>query len=153
MGRTRDPGPPTRANILRGEYGRYRANNDLLSYHLDVRVDPDKKFLSGKNTIRFKMLQDDTRIQLDLYDNLKVEKIVLGAQELKYEREMNAVFIDFPETLKRGASMRSTFITQDRRASGPVRRYCVRQDPVRRHWINTACEGEGASIWWPNKDL
>ena len=63
-------GPPTRANILRGEYGRYRANNDLLSYHLDVRVDPDKKFLSGKNAIRFKMLQDDTRIQLDLYDNL-----------------------------------------------------------------------------------
>ena len=63
---TRDPGPPTRADILRGEYGRYRANNDLLSYHLDVRVDPDKKFISGKNTIRFKMLKDDTRIQLDL---------------------------------------------------------------------------------------
>ena len=35
--------PPTRADILRGEYGRYRANNDLLSYHLDVRVDPEKK--------------------------------------------------------------------------------------------------------------
>ena len=32
--------PPTRADILRGEYGRYRANNDLLFYHLDVRVDP-----------------------------------------------------------------------------------------------------------------
>ena len=76
----RDPGPPTRANILRGEYGRYRANNDLLSYHLDVRVDPDKKFLSGKNAIRFKMLQDDTRIQLDLYANLTVEKILLGTR-------------------------------------------------------------------------
>lgn len=24
--------PPTRADILRGEYGRYRANNDLLSF-------------------------------------------------------------------------------------------------------------------------
>ena len=34
------PTAPTRADILRGEYGRYRANNDLLSYHLDVRVDP-----------------------------------------------------------------------------------------------------------------
>ena len=33
--------PPTRADFLRGEYGRYRANNDLLFYHLDVRVDPD----------------------------------------------------------------------------------------------------------------
>src|SRR5579862_4846035 len=70
--------PPTHADILRGEYGRYRANNDLLSYHLDVRVDPEKKFLSGKNTIRFRMLQDDTRIQLDLHAALKIDKILLG---------------------------------------------------------------------------
>src|SRR5262244_2898148 len=60
------PAEPTHANILRGAYGPYRANNDLLYYHLDVRVDPEKKFISGKNTIRFKMLKDDTRIQLDL---------------------------------------------------------------------------------------
>src|SRR3989442_14308385 len=92
----------TRADVLRGEYGRYRANNDLLFYHLDIRVDPQKKFISGKNTIRFKMLQDDTRIQLDLYDNLKIEKIVqvfeghdrvLSAKlsiPLKYERDSGA---------------------------------------------------------------
>ena len=96
------PEPPLRARILRGEYGPYRANNDLLFYHLDIRIDPDKKFISGKNTIRFKMLRDDTRIQLDLYENLHVEKILLGAAELKYEREFNAVFVDFPEPLKAG---------------------------------------------------
>src|SRR5258707_11113120 len=93
---------PARADILRGEYGRYRANNDLLFYHLDVRVDPEKKIISGRNTIRFKMLADDTRIQLDLYANLNVDKILLGATPLKYERELNAVFVDFPETLKTG---------------------------------------------------
>ena len=43
------PAGPTRADILRGEYGPYRANNDLLSYHLDIRLDPEKKFISGKN--------------------------------------------------------------------------------------------------------
>ncbi|HWD37629.1 MAG TPA: hypothetical protein VG944_02190, partial [Fimbriimonas sp.] len=42
---------PSHASILRGEYGAYRANNDLLYYHLDVRVDPAQKFISGKNTI------------------------------------------------------------------------------------------------------
>src|SRR5262249_29835190 len=70
------PTAPTHANILRGEYGRYRANNDLLSYDLDIRIDPEKKFVSGKNTIRFRMLKDDTRIQLDLYDNLNIYEIV-----------------------------------------------------------------------------
>ena len=72
------PPTPSRADILRGEYSRWRANNDLLSYDLDIRVDPDKKSLSGKNTIRFKMLKDDTRIQLDLFANLKVDKILHG---------------------------------------------------------------------------
>ena len=149
----RDPGPPTRANILRGEYGRYRANNDLLSYHLDVRVDPDKKFLSGKNAIRFKMLQDDTRIQLDLYDNLKVEKILLGTPELKYERELNAVFIDFPDTLKRGREYTIDFhYSGSPRETGRFGGIAFRKDPAGRHWINTACEGEGSSIWWPSKD-
>src|ERR1039457_4357101 len=56
------PAAPTHADILRGEYGPYRANKDLLFYHLDVRVNPEKKYLSGKNTIRFKMLEDATRI-------------------------------------------------------------------------------------------
>src|SRR5512138_1721320 len=83
---------PTRANILRGEYGRYRANNDLLFYHLDVRVDPDRKFLSGKVTTRFKMLKDDTRIQLDLHSALNVDKILFGNVPLKYERDSGAVF-------------------------------------------------------------
>src|ERR1051325_3409207 len=89
---------PTRANLLRGEYGRYRANNDLLFYHLDIRVDPDKKFLSGKTTIRFKMLKDDTRIQLDLHEALKVDKIIFDTAALKYERDSGAVFVDFPAT-------------------------------------------------------
>src|SRR5262245_10023163 len=93
---------PTRAAILRGEYGRYRANNDLLFYHLDIRVDPEKKFLRGKNTIRFRMLRDDTRIQLDLVAALAIDKILLGETALKYERESGAVFVDFPATLKAG---------------------------------------------------
>src|SRR5256885_16752242 len=83
------PAAPTRADILRGEYGPFRANNDLLSYHLDIRVDPEKKLVTGKNTIRFKMLQDGARIQLDLYANLNVDKILMGSMPLKYERELN----------------------------------------------------------------
>src|SRR5215212_5041583 len=94
---------PTRAEIVRGDYGRYRANNDLVYYDLDVRVDPEKKWISGKNTIQFKMLKDDTRIQLDLFSNLKVDKILFGSTELKYVRELGTVFVDFPATLKKNS--------------------------------------------------
>jgi len=147
------PEPPLRASILRGEYGPSRANNDLLFYHLDIRVDPDQKFISGKNTIRFKMLKDGTRIQLDLYENLKVEKILLGTTELKYEREFNAVFVDFPETLKAGREYTIDFhYSGNPLESGRFGAVAFRKDPAGQHWITTACEGPGASIWWPNKD-
>src|SRR5215472_1367458 len=100
--RLRGYGEATKADILRGAYGPYRSNNDLLFYHLDIRVDPEKKFVSGKNTIRFKMLKDDTRIQLDLADTLNIDKILLGTVPLKYARDSGAVFVDFPETLRAG---------------------------------------------------
>src|SRR6476646_1522383 len=98
---------PTRAEILRGDYGRYRANNDLLYYDLDVRIDPEKKWISGKNTVRFKMLKDDNRIQLDLFSNFTIDRIVASVgnaekTELKYTRELNTVYIDFPQALKTG---------------------------------------------------
>ena len=145
--------PPTRGDILRGEYGRYRSNNDLLSYALDIRVDPDKKFISGKNTVRFRMLQDDTRIQLDLYANLSVDRILLGDTPLKFERELNAVFIDFPSALRRGREYSIEFhYSGSPREIGRFGGIAFKKDPAGKHWVNTACEGEGSSIWWPSKD-
>jgi aminopeptidase N len=147
------PPNPTRVDILRGEYGRYRANNDLLSYHLDIRVDPEKKFISGKNTIRFKMLAEDTRIQLDLYANLTIEKILLGAEELKYEREHNAVFVDFAAPLKRGREYAvDVHYSGNPLATSRFGAVAFRKDPAGRHWITSAVEGPGASIFWPCKD-
>jgi aminopeptidase N len=145
--------PPTRADILRGEYGRYRANNDLLSYHLDVRIDPVAKTISGKNTIRFRMLSDDTRIQLDLYANLAVDKILLGTTPLTYSREINTVWVDFPHALKKGTTYAIDFYYSGTpKSTGRFGGFTFGTDPAGRPWIYTACEGEGAAIWWPNKD-
>ena len=144
---------PTRADVLRGEYGPYRANNDLLSYRLDIRVDPVKQFLSGTNTIRFRMLKDDTRVQIDLYAYLNVDKILLGSTPLKYQRELNSVFIDFPQTLSAGRVYAIDFYYSG--SPEPTARFggiTFKKDPAGRDWINTACEDVGASYWWPNKD-
>ena len=145
--------PPSRFDILRGEYGQYRANNDLLFYHLDIRVDPEKKYISGKVVTRFKMLKDDSRIQLDLHKDLNVDKILLGTTELKYTREEGAVFVDFPETLRAGQTYSIDFYySGNPLTTGRFGGIAFRKDSAGRHWINTACEGTGASLWWPNKD-
>jgi len=144
---------PSHADLLRGNYGEPRANNDLLSYDLRVRVDPAKKFLSGENTIRFRMLRDGARIQLDLSETLKVEKILLGKTELKYERDSGAVFVDFPKMLKKGRTYSVEFFYSGYpKELGRFGGMTFKKDPAGRDWITTSCEDDGASVWWPNKD-
>src|ERR1700676_5297479 len=144
---------PTRAEMLRGAYGPFRANNDLLYYHLDIRVDPEKKFISGKNTIRFRMLKDGARIQLDLTDALTIDKILLGEAPLKYERDGSAVFINFPSNLHAGQIYSIDFYYSGHPdETGRFGGFTFKQDSSGHVWINTACEGIGANVWWPNKD-
>jgi aminopeptidase N len=145
--------PPDRADILRGDYGRYRANNDVLFYHLDVRVDPVRKSIAGRNTIRFRMLSDDTRIQLELHPGLGIDRILLDRTPLMFERDLNTVYVDFPSTLRSGR----TYSIDFHYSGMPVEQgrfggMAFRTDPAGRPWITTACEDEGASTWWPNKD-
>ncbi len=144
---------PTLAEVQRGEYGRYRANNDLLHYDLDVRIDPAKKWLSGSNAIRFKMLKDDTRIQLELFAHLAVDRILLNKSELKYTREGNAVYIDFPETLKTGRTYTIEFhYSGSPLETGRFDALAFKKTPDGVDWINSANEGVGSSVWWPGKD-
>ncbi len=148
--------------MLRGAYGPFRANNDLLYYHLDVRVDPVKQWISGRNTIRFRMLNDATRIQIDLTDKLNIDKILFvpGAENskaeavpLKYTRDTGAVFIDFPQTLRAGQVYSIDFYYSGHPPTvGRFGAFTFGHDPAGRVWINTACEGTGASVWWPDKD-
>ena len=149
--------PPAHADILRGAYGPYRANNDLLYYHLSVRVDPARKFISGSNTIRFRMLQNGSRIQLDLYPDLKVDRILLASNlastPLRYTRDDGAVFVDFPSTLRKGRIYTIVFYYEGfPKSTGRFGGITFGKDSAGHPWVVTSCEDDGASIWWPNKD-
>jgi aminopeptidase N len=147
------PQAPSRAQILRGEYGPLRANNDLIAYALDIRVNPETKIVSGKNRITMTMLEPATEVQIDLWANLAVDKILMGETPLTYRRELNAVFVTFPSRVPAGSTVDIDFYysgtpTQTGRFGG----FTFSSDPAGRPWIFTACEGEGSSLWWPSKD-
>jgi aminopeptidase N len=171
-GRTRPPDvlkPPTADDLLRGGYGPYRANNDLLSYNLRIRVDPETKSIKGQNEIGFRMLQEGTRIQLELDPSLQIDSITwtgdgsavegpIGAnagfgKALKYTREERTVWVDFPETLHTGQRVKVLFVYSGKPVTqGRFGCFSFDKDKQGKPWITTACEGEGASVWWPNKD-
>ncbi len=142
-----------RGDTLRGSYGPYRANNDLLFYDLNMRLNIAEKYLSGFNTIRFKMLSDDSRIQIDLFDNMQVDSILFNDKPLEYTRDFNAVFINFPEKLKAGKIYEIDFhYSGHPKETGRFGGIAFKQDSLGNPWIYTACQNIGASLWWPNKD-
>ncbi len=142
-----------KADTLRGAYGKYRENNDLLFYDLNIKLNIEEKFISGRNNIKFKMLRDDNRIQIDLFENMNIDSIVFKVQKLSYTRDFNAVFIDFPEELKEGSIHTIDFYYSGYpKETGRFGGIAFKEDSLGNPWVYTACQGIGASLWWPNKD-
>ncbi len=145
--------PPTKDDLLRGGYGPYRANNDLLFYGLKLRVDPVEKTIAGANLVRFKMLEDGQKIQLELTPELTLDAITFEGKPLTYTHEERTLWIDFPRVLKKGETDEVTVAYHGKPVTqGRFGCFSFDKDKEGKPWITTACGGEGASVWWPNKD-
>ena len=146
----------TRADSLRGGQSALRTCYDITYYHLDVKLDVADKALSGTNLFRFVATQDFTRLQFDLFANLKVDQVRYHGRELPFTREANAVFVTFPTPIRRGSRDEFTVAysghpTVAKKApwdGGMV----FAKDAAGQPWVATACQGVGASSWWPCKD-
>lgn len=145
-----------RADSLRGTLSPLRSCYDINYYHLDVRVDIDQKFISGSNEFQFKATRDFSKLQFDLFENLRVEKVVYKNKNVPFKREFNAVFVDFQQTITKGSKDRFTVFYSGNPivAKNPPwdGGFIFRKDKSGNPWVSVACQGLGASSWWPNKD-
>jgi aminopeptidase N len=144
---------PTPGQVLLGEYGPYRANNDLLHYTLTVRVNPDESSIAGDNQVRFRMLETASRIQLDLTKDLNVDKVLFAGKPVQITRQDDSFFVDFPHPLRKDSiNTVDVFYSGNPRKAGRFGGMSYEKDATGKPWIFTACEGNGARVWWPNKD-
>lgn len=146
----------SRADTLRGSLRPERTSFDVLSYNLDIKLNPEERFISGFNKIEFQVLKKTSRIQLDLFQNMKIDSIVFNSENLTYERDENAVFIDFKNPLKKGTTARLTFfysgypvVAKNAPWDGG---FVFSEDKSGKPFIAVAVQGTGASLWYPNKD-
>jgi aminopeptidase N len=155
-GRVRPPDvlkTPTADDLLRGAYGPYRANNDLLFYHLKLRVDPVAKTIAGTNLVRFRMLADGRCIQLELTPELTLDSIMFRGVPLNYTRQERSLFLEFPRTLRKGEVAEVTVAYHGQPVTqGRFGCFSFDKDAEGKPWITTSCEDEGSSAWWPGKD-
>ena len=145
-----------RADSLRGGQSPLRTCYDINYYHLAVKLDVIKRFLSGSNLFRFTATRNFTRLQFDLFANLQVDKVLYQGKDVPFAREANAVFVTFPKTIQAGSRDEFTvyysgnpIIAKKAPWDGGM---VFSQDATGKPWVATACQGVGASIWWPTKD-
>ena len=146
----------TRKDTLQGGLRPERTCFDVLHYDLNIKINPDEKSIVGYNNIEFKVVASTQKIQLDLFENMQIDSIVFNSKKLNYKREFNAVFIDFPVVLTPKSNHNLLFyysgkpiIAKNAPWDGG---FVFTKDGQGKPFIGVACQGIGASLWYPCKD-
>jgi aminopeptidase N len=146
----------TKQDTLRGSITPERAWWDVTYYHLNIKVEPDKKFISGSNTIQYKVIDTQKNLQIDLQPPLKITKVVQDGEELKVINEGNAHFIKLNSVQNIG-NIKTIEVFYEGNPKEAVRApwdggFSWKKDTNGNDFVATSCQGLGASVWWPNKD-
>ena len=146
----------TRADTLRGMLTPLRTCYDINYYHLDVKIDIDNRSVSGSNKFVFTATDTFNKLQFDLFANLNIDRVVYKGKDIPFTREFNAVFVTFPTAIKKGSKAEFTvyYGGKPQVANRPPwdGGFIFRKDEAGNPFVSVACQGLGASVWWPNKD-
>ena len=147
---------PTRQDSLRGSITSEREWWDLTYYHLDIKIEPDNKFISGSNTVGYRVLKSNKTMQIDLQEPMKITSVLSDGKSLKFNREGNAYFIELKSKQKKN-DVNYLKIFYEGHPKEAIRApwdggLSWTKDENNNHFIATSCQGLGASVWWPNKD-
>ncbi|MDC0654203.1 M1 family metallopeptidase [Candidatus Marinimicrobia bacterium] len=146
----------TRNNYLMGFLNEYRSSYDITYYDINIDFDIEKKSIDGFVTIKAKSLVDIDTLQVDLAKNLSITKIIHDNSPVEYSREQDAVMVVFNKTINKDKLFDFTvhYNGKPQGADNPPWSggFTWSKDKNDRDWVAVSCEGEGARIWWPNKD-
>ncbi|MGB5781343.1 MAG: M1 family metallopeptidase [Eudoraea sp.] len=146
----------TAQDTLRGSITPERAWWDLNYYDLDIEVNPEEKYISGSNTIRYKVLSENQVIQIDLQSPLTITKINQDGYDLVYNSIGNAHWVTLlkPQKIGEYNELVVSYSGHPKEADNAPwdGGFSWSTDQNGQPFIATSCQGLGASVWWPNKD-
>jgi aminopeptidase N len=147
----------TYSDSLRGNLSELRLCYDVFYYDLNVTVDDhQQKLINSSNTIHAIAISSFQKIQIDLFESLKIHSIEFEEKILEFERIHNAVFVNFPRVINvnEKINFKVMYSGKPRVAVNPPwdGGFSWEKDKNGNSWIGVSCQGLGASSWWPCKD-
>lgn len=147
------------ADTLRGSDGPGRTSWDVLRYDISVKPDYASKTIQGRNTITYTD-KGVSLMQIDLQEPMQIDSIMKGNIHYGYTREGNVYWV----RLRNGeqpvgfnpekSELTIYFHGKPREAVRPPwdGGWIWRKDKNNNPWMSVACQGLGASVWYPCKD-
>lgn len=149
----------THQDTLRGSIGPGRMGWDVLQYHITVKPDFESKTMIGKNCITF--WDNGVKLmQIDLQQPMEIDSIIHKNKALQFTRDGNAFFTfirDSSAMYKINPGKDSVIVYyhgKPKEAKMPPwdGGWIWKKDRLGRPWMSVACQGLGASVWYPCKD-
>ncbi len=146
----------TRQDTLRGSITPERAWWNLTYYHLDIAVNPYDSTIFGTNTVIYRVVYPASLMQIDLQEPLRLTKAVQNNNILNFKREGNVYWIQLTEKQEQGKiySVVLSYGGKPRVSTRPpwIGGITWSKDARGLPFVASACQGDGASLWWPCKD-
>ena len=150
----------TKQDTLRGSNGPGRDWWDVKHYDLRFRVDYNSKKIWGDNIIEFYALKPgkEKKMQIDLQEPMKIESIFdEDNKKIQFKQDGNVYWVNFDK--KEFKSEESYSVTIHFEGTPRVAQrppwdggWIFAKDAKGRPWMSVACQGLGASVWYPCKD-
>ena len=155
----------THQDTLRGSNGPGRDWWNVLVYKIYVIPDFDSKSIIGRCEITFSVtkLSKQNLMQIDLQQPLVIDSVLLDWKRLPITRENNVCWADFGKTKleisKNGGLDQNYKLLVYYHGNPTVAKrppwdggWIFTKDAQGRPWMSVACQGLGASVWYPCKD-
>ena len=152
----------TYADTLRGSDGIYRQKWDVLHYDITVEPDYASKTISAKSTMQF-FDNGAKMMQIDLQLPMMLDSVKNGTTFYKFRRENNVYWLEYRDTgnnimYKIKPGIQSLTFYYHGKPREAVRApwdggWIWKKDKNGNPWMTVACQGLGASVWYPCKDI
>ena len=129
---------------------------DVMKYSLDITPDISNKKIKGCNQIDFKVIDESGKMQIDLLYPMKIDSVIFDNKQLKFERTQNLYYLNFNHTFIKNqiyqVSIYFSGIPHEAELAPWQGGWVWKLDALGRPFVSVACQGLGASAWYPCKD-
>jgi aminopeptidase N len=116
----------------------------------------NNELVKGCSEITFKVVEGSTKIRIDLFEYFNINSIQYNGRDLKFKRDVDAVYLDFDQPLKKGTT-HSVKVNYEGRPLDVdfdifAGAFLWQTDNKDSPWIQSLCQGYGPKGWWPVKN-